>query len=73
MKIFVKAKAGAKNAGMEKTGEANFTVKVKELPMGGKANKAIIKILADYFGIPVSRINLISGHKSKNKIFEVTC
>jgi len=38
----------------------------------GKANKALINILADYFDLPKSRINIIKGEKSRNKIVDIT-
>lgn len=72
MKIFVKAKTRVREEGIEKIGEASFVVKVKEPPMEGKANEAIVKTLAGYFGIPASRVHIVSGYKSKSKIVEIT-
>ncbi len=44
---------------------------VNQPPLEGKANKAIIKALADYFNVKKSSVLFISGEKSKNKIFEI--
>jgi len=71
MKIFVKAKPSAKEERIEKTDEINFIVWVKEPPKNGKANKAIIKALACYFNVSLSRVNLVSGFSSKQKVFEI--
>jgi uncharacterized protein YggU (UPF0235/DUF167 family) len=37
----------------------------------GEANKEIIKKLSKHFKIPVSHIQIKSGHKSKQKIVEI--
>ncbi|MBI4138475.1 MAG: DUF167 domain-containing protein [Candidatus Wildermuthbacteria bacterium] len=71
MKIHVTAKPLAKEQRVEKTGEYTFSVSVKEPPKEGKANRAIISALADYFSIPQSSIRLVSGFSSKQKVFEI--
>ncbi len=71
MRILISAKPKSKEEYIKRTGETNFKVAVKEIPEKGKANQAIIKVLAKYFSIPVSSIILISGQASKKKVFEV--
>lgn len=71
MKIFIKAKPSAKEAGVEKLNDDNFIVSVKEPPVKGMANVAIIEILAEYFKVLPSQIKIISGYTSKNKIIEI--
>ncbi|MFH1825850.1 MAG: DUF167 domain-containing protein [bacterium] len=38
----------------------------------GKANKALIKFLAEYFDVKKSKIKIVKGSKSRDKIVEVT-
>jgi len=71
MRIFVKAKPKARENKIEKISESNFIVLVKETPIGGKANKSIIKSLAEYFNVSNSDIEIIRGHKSREKIIEI--
>ncbi|TRZ64169.1 MAG: DUF167 domain-containing protein [Spirochaetia bacterium] len=71
MKIFVKAKPTAKEEKIQKIDETHYAVSVKEPPVNGKANAAIIKALAKYFNISPSRINILSGQTSKQKIVEI--
>lgn len=71
MKISVKAKAGARQAKVEKLADGSFAVSVKEAPDKGLANKAVAKALADYFHIPKTNVNLKTGRTSRNKIFEI--
>jgi uncharacterized protein (TIGR00251 family) len=71
MKIFVKVKPRAKENKVEKIDDSNFTVFVKEAPIKGKANEAIIESLAEYFNVAKSDVEIIRGHKSKDKIIEI--
>ncbi|MBL7142558.1 MAG: DUF167 domain-containing protein [Candidatus Pacebacteria bacterium] len=71
MKIFVRAKPSAREEKIEKIDEINFIVSVIEPPRDGKANKAIIKVIAVYFKVSPSCVNLISGFSSKQKVFEI--
>jgi hypothetical protein len=71
MKISVRVKPNAKGERIEKIGENTFLLWVKEKPQEGKANKAVIKVLAEYFDVPQSAVVLLKGQSSKEKIFEV--
>jgi uncharacterized protein (TIGR00251 family) len=41
-------------------------------PADGKANKAVIKLLAEFVDVPPSRVTLLRGATSRNKQFVVT-
>lgn len=71
MKIFVKAKPRAKEEKVEQVSEDHFVVAVKEPPVGGKANEAIRKAIAQYFKVPPSEVSIISGYTSRQKVVEV--
>lgn len=71
MKISVRIKPNSKSESVEKRPEGDFLVRVKAPAKEGKANEALIKILSKEFSVPKSRIAIISGLGSKNKIIEV--
>lgn len=71
MKIFVKVKPGARKNEVKKVGETEYEVSVSAPPADNKANKSVIALLAEYFYVPKSRIEIVSGHSTKKKIFEV--
>lgn len=48
-----------------------INIYVSSPPLEGKANRETIKALATYFKVMENRIRLISGTKSKIKLFEV--
>lgn len=71
MKIYVTAKPRAKKEEVKKIDECHFVVSVKEPPVQGRANTAIIEALAKYFAKPKNKIIMVSGYTSREKIFEV--
>lgn len=48
-----------------------LSLKITAPPVEGKANKACIELLADYFKIGKSHFKIMQGEKSKNKIIRV--
>lgn len=40
-------------------------------PVDGKANDACTRFLADFFGVPVSQVRIISGSSSRTKLVEI--
>ncbi len=71
MKIFVTAKPNAMEAKVEEVDATHFVVRVVEPPVDGRANMAIIKILAEHFSAPPTMVRIISGHTSRQKIVEI--
>ena len=72
MKITVAVKPNSKKDKIEKINDYEYLVRVHAPPVDGKANERLIELLAEYFKTPKSRIELISGSKSKKKIFEIS-
>ena len=72
MLIVVKAHPDSGEDLVEKIGENRFVVSVKEPPVQGRANLAIIRLLAKYFKVSPSKIRLVKGFRERNKVFEIT-
>jgi uncharacterized protein (TIGR00251 family) len=70
VKIQVKVKPGSKTEEVSQEGDS-FVVKVKEPPREGRANQAVIRLLAQHFGVPQSQVRILSGFGSRNKVIEV--
>ncbi|OGY39149.1 MAG: hypothetical protein A2418_03165 [Candidatus Brennerbacteria bacterium RIFOXYC1_FULL_41_11] len=49
----------------------DLIIGIKSLPEKGKANQELIKKLAKYFNVDVSKIKIISGLSSRNKVVEI--
>lgn len=48
-----------------------LVVRVNKAPEKGKANEAVIKLLAKHFGVVKSQVKTIRGQTSRNKIIEI--
>ena len=70
MKIQVKVKPGSKTEELSREGDS-FIIKVKEPTKEGKANQAVIKLLAEHFGVPQRQVMILSGISTRNKVIEV--
>lgn len=71
MLIKVKVVPEADEAKVIKRAEDEFKVKVKEKPERGEANKAVNRVLTNYFDLNEGDIRLVKGGKRRNKIFKV--
>ncbi len=71
MKISVIAHPNAKKQRIEKDLLDTLHVYVHEPPLEGKANKAVLEALVTYFHTKRGNVILLSGEKSKNKLFEI--
>ena len=71
MTITVKAKTGRKIVSVLVMADGSYEVSVRVQPVDGKANDAIIAVLAAHFKVSKSKITLESGFTSKIKRFLV--
>lgn len=71
MKVTIIAHPNSKKPRIEKDLLGTFHTYINQPPLEGKANKAIVEILSKYFNVKQNSVILISGGKSKKKVFEV--
>ena len=71
--VLLKVKASTKSSKNAINGIKNgeLSVSVTTVPENGKANESIVKLLSKEFKCAKSKINLISGEKSRNKLFRI--
>jgi uncharacterized protein (TIGR00251 family) len=70
MRIQVRVKPNSRTEEVSQEGDS-FIVKVKEPPREDKANQAVVKLLAEHFGVAKSRVRILSGLRSGKKVIEV--
>jgi len=71
MRIKVKVKPNAKKDEIKKIDTDYYEVRVTAVPEKGKANKRVIEILSKHFKVPKSKIRLVRGETSREKVFEI--
>ncbi len=70
MKIFVKVKPNSSVSFLEKISENEFVANVKEKAIDGKANEALVKLIAKEFGVSQKGVE-IKTPKSRKKVIEI--
>ncbi len=67
VKVFPKAKLNK----VTKIDEAHFQIHTTAAPDKGKANAAVIKLLAKNLALPQSSLNIVKGRGSRRKLIEI--
>lgn len=71
MKISILVKTNAKQDSITRLEDGSYKVNVKSLPIDGKANENVIRILAKHFSVPKKQIQILRGHNNKHKLIEI--
>ena len=71
LKIWVTVKPQAKREEVKKTAEGQFLVLLHAPAQEGRANQALIQLLASYFSVPKSSVKVIRGQTSRKKLVEI--
>jgi uncharacterized protein len=70
--ISVRVKPGSRKGPLVDIGaDGELTIYVREPAIEGKANDAVVKLLAAHLGVPRRRLELISGATSRVKRFRI--
>ena len=70
MKISVKVIPNSKVEGVVKEGNG-FLLRVKEPAREGRANRAVVRLLAEHFKVSQGSVIIVSGLKNRNKIVNI--
>lgn len=51
--------------------DGSLTIYIKAPAIEGRANLAAVKLVAKHYGVAPSRVKLVRGTTSRNKVFEI--
>ncbi|MFA5962130.1 MAG: DUF167 domain-containing protein [Parcubacteria group bacterium] len=71
MRIYLKVSPRSSQNSVEKISEGEYRVRLTAPPVDGKANDALIKILAEHFGVAKSFITIVGGKSTQRKMVDV--
>jgi len=71
--LSVKVQPSARKQEIQKISDREYKIRVLSPPIEGKANKEVIEVVASHFHLPVSRIKILRGQKSRKKIVVLDC
>lgn len=69
-RVLITVKPGSSQEKIIETAPGELTVYLRAKPHDGEANEALIKVLAKYFKVPKTTINIVRGAKSHQKVIE---
>jgi hypothetical protein len=69
--IAVRVQPRASKAVVEDVREGVLRVRLTAPPADGAANEQLIKLMAKYLGVPKSRLAIIKGQASREKVVEL--
>ena len=64
----LKVKPGAREDALEELEDGSWVARVKAPPVDGKANAAVIALLARHFGLRKAQVNIKSGASGRMKL-----
>ncbi len=66
--LLIEVKPNSSKVSVEKITEVVYKVRLSAPATEGKANSQLIKVLAEYFGVCKSKVEIKTGKSSKNKV-----
>lgn len=72
MRIYVKVIPRSSKNEVTKISEGEYRVKLTAPPVEGEANKMLIKILAEFFGVSRYSIEIIGGKSARTKLIQIS-
>lgn len=69
--IWVNVKPQARKEGVTQLPSGDYRVSVSAPPQNGKANQALIDLLARYFAVPKSTIKILRGNSARRKLIQI--
>ena len=70
-RLRVRVAPGARAAAVGRHG-SGWKLRVAAPPVDGKANEAVLRLLAETLAVPPARVALVSGHGGRDKVVELS-
>jgi uncharacterized protein len=70
-RVRLRVSPGAARAAVVGRHGEGWKIRVAAAPEGGRANEAVIRLLADTLAVPRDAVTLVSGHGGRDKIVEL--
>ncbi len=71
VRVNVRVTPRAKRPGVETAPDGTLLVKVTAPAEDGRANAALVDMLADHFGVPKGSVRIIRGQASRHKLVQI--
>jgi uncharacterized protein len=69
--LMVKVKPGSREESLEEQDDGTWLARVKAPPVDGKANAALVALVAAHFGLRKAQVSIKSGASGRMKVVQV--
>ena len=69
--LSVKVHPRSRKQEIEKLDEDSYKIHVISAPSKGEANEEVRKLIARHLAVPVSRVKIARGHRSRSKLITI--
>jgi uncharacterized protein (TIGR00251 family) len=69
--VTVRVKPHARTGTLEIRNDSSLIARLAAPPVDGKANAALVELLAEHFGVPRSKVRIKSGASARVKLIEI--
>jgi uncharacterized protein (TIGR00251 family) len=69
--VEVHVKARARESSLTENPDGSISIKTPAIPDKGKANVAVVKKLAEHYGVPQSCVSIVRGHTNSKKVVSI--
>ncbi|MFL5931404.1 MAG: DUF167 domain-containing protein [Gaiellaceae bacterium] len=70
-RLALRVSPGARSSAVVGRHGAAWKIRVAAPPEDGRANAAVVRLLADALGVPARTISVVSGHGARDKLVEL--
>jgi len=70
-RLALRVSPGARSSAVVGRHGAAWKIRVSAPPEDGRANAAVVRLLADALGVPAHTISVVSGHGARDKLVEL--
>lgn len=71
-RIAVRVITRARRNEVEGERDGRLVVRTTAAPVDGRANAQVCKLVADHLGVPARAVEIVSGHRSRDKVLLVS-
>lgn len=71
-RLEVRVKPNSRDETFEEQDDGSWLARIKDPPVDGKANAALIALVADRFGVRKSQVSIRSGATGRRKLVEIS-
>ena len=71
MKIKIRVVPNSKKESIQQIDSTTYKIKVREKAIEGRANEAVLRLIAKHVGISMADVKIVHGFKSREKVISI--